>query len=147
MEKHRFLVFLRGFHAFFGIMAKMTNVKKMFLIGLGLFIISCLLSAFSSNWGMFLVGQSLQGLADAMIVPVQAVLIRNIFSEYLVDSRDDYEWFTFSSQINGIKSIEDILSQNNLNFEDIKETLEESIFLDVIELKPIFEDQSPSSKA
>ncbi|MBD3858914.1 hypothetical protein IEE86_04135 [Bacillus sp. 28A-2] len=82
-----------------------------------------------------------------MIVPVQAVLIRNIFSEYLVDSRDDYEWFTFSSQINGIKSIEDILSQNNLNFEDIKETLEESIFLDVIELKPIFEDQSPSSKA
>ncbi|MCY7530278.1 MFS transporter [Bacillus altitudinis] len=76
-----FWSFFGVFMPFFGIMAKMTNVKKMFLIGLSLFTISCLLSAFSSSWGMFLVGQSFQGLADAMIVPVQAVLIRSIFSE------------------------------------------------------------------
>ncbi|MCY7530277.1 asparagine synthase (glutamine-hydrolyzing) [Bacillus altitudinis] len=67
--------------------------------------------------------------------------------EYLVDSRDDYEWFTFLSKINGIKSIKDILSQNNQNFRDIKERLEESVLLDIIELKPLFEDQSSSSKA
>ena len=43
----------------------------------------------------------------------------------------------FLSKINGIKSIKDILSQNNQDFRDIKERLEESVLLDIIELKPL----------
>lgn len=76
-----FWSFFGVFMPFFGVLSSMVNIKKLFLSGLCIFIVSCFISAFSENWELFLLGQALQGFADAMIVPVQAVLIRKTFSK------------------------------------------------------------------
>lgn len=69
------------FMPFFGFMLRKGNPKKQFIIGLLLFSLSSMASALAPSWPIFLIAQTFQGLADAMIVPVQAALIRILFNE------------------------------------------------------------------
>ncbi|WP_186647998.1 MFS transporter [Fluviispira vulneris] len=69
---------------FFGKVVDRNPAKKMYLIGIGIFILSCVFSLISillKSFYFFLVTQALQGIADAIIVSAQMKLIRNIFPE------------------------------------------------------------------
>lgn len=66
---------------FFGKLSDRLEARKQFLFGLCLFSISSLLSGLINSWYCFLFFQSLQALADAMILPVIISLIRKLFSE------------------------------------------------------------------
>ncbi|BBH54218.1 MFS transporter [Fluviispira sanaruensis] len=69
---------------FFGKVVDRNPAKKMYLIGIGMFILSCVFSLISillKSFYFFLVTQALQGIADAIIVSAQMKLIRIIFPE------------------------------------------------------------------
>ncbi|WP_328702765.1 MFS transporter [Alicyclobacillus suci] len=56
-----------------------VEIRVQFLSGLIIFCVSTVLSATSVNWTEFLIAQSLQAFADALVVPVQATLIKQLF--------------------------------------------------------------------
>ncbi|MFC4075898.1 MFS transporter [Salinithrix halophila] len=66
---------------FFGKITDRVGPRVIFLTGLALFILSCVMSATMTQWGGFLFFQSTQALADAMIVPATVTLIRHQFPE------------------------------------------------------------------
>jgi len=65
----------------FGKISDIFGAKRILIIGLLLFTISTVLSGITTNWYLFLGFQSLQAIADAMIVPAQVLLIRTNFEE------------------------------------------------------------------
>ncbi|MBJ8031988.1 MFS transporter [Bacillus cereus group sp. N21] len=65
----------------FGKISDMFGAKRILIIGLLTFTFSTILSGITTNWYLFLGFQSLQAIADAMIVPAQVLLIRSNFEE------------------------------------------------------------------
>ncbi|MBH8598943.1 MULTISPECIES: MFS transporter [unclassified Thermoactinomyces] len=66
---------------FFGKTADHFGARRQFFTGIVLFALSTLCSGLTRDWNFFLIFQSLQGLADSMIVPVQVIFIRQSFPE------------------------------------------------------------------
>jgi MFS transporter, DHA2 family, metal-tetracycline-proton antiporter len=77
---------------FFGKLSDRFGTRRQFLIGLSLFSIVTLLSSFMKNWYGFLLFQSLQAVADSMIVAVQNTLIRTSFPEHKIGWA--FGWFS-----------------------------------------------------
>lgn len=77
---------------FFGKLSDRFRKRNQFLLGLFLFSIMTLMSSFMTNWYGFLLFQSLQAVADAMILAVQNTLIRSSFPEHKIGWA--YGWFS-----------------------------------------------------
>lgn len=61
---------------FFGRLTERVTPRTQFASGIAVFVVSAVLGALAGNWVLFLVSPALQGLADAIVVSAQAVLIR-----------------------------------------------------------------------
>lgn len=66
---------------FFGKLADRIGLRRQFFIGLGLFTLASLCSGLTRSWPAFLAFQTLQAIADSMIVPALMGLIRVVFPE------------------------------------------------------------------
>ncbi|ARU61375.1 hypothetical protein CBW65_10460 [Tumebacillus avium] len=64
---------------FFGILADRFGARKQFLFGMVLFCLAAMMSGLVQNWTGWLFFQSLQAVADSMIVAAQSPLIRASF--------------------------------------------------------------------
>src|SRR5688500_14241860 len=53
----------------FGKVGDRLGARKLLIFGLSLFIASTILSGTTNNWNLFLLYQTLQAIADAMVVP------------------------------------------------------------------------------
>ncbi|MDP1418231.1 MFS transporter [Peribacillus simplex] len=65
----------------FGKVGDRLGARKLLIFGLSLFIASTILSGTTNNWNLFLLYQTLQAIADAMVVPAQVLLIRQSFKD------------------------------------------------------------------
>lgn len=66
---------------FFGRLSERLGARTQFLLGLGVFCVSMVLNAVTPNWYVFLLAAVVQGIADAIVVPVQSVMIRRLFAQ------------------------------------------------------------------
>lgn len=66
---------------FFGILADRFGARKQFLLGMALFCLAAMMSGLVQNWTGWLFFQSLQAVADSMIVAAQSPLIRAAFPQ------------------------------------------------------------------
>jgi MFS family permease len=66
---------------FFGRLSERLSARTQFIAGLVVFCASMVLNALTPNWFVFLFAAVIQGIADAMVVPVQSVMIRRLFPE------------------------------------------------------------------
>lgn len=66
---------------FFGILADRFGARKQFLFGMVLFCLAAMMSGLVRNWTGWLFFQSLQAVADSMIVAAQSPLIRASFPQ------------------------------------------------------------------
>lgn len=73
-----FSVFAVGL-PFFGAVSDRVAPRRQLFLGMALFCLSALGSGLTRSWPVFLTCQTLQGIADAIIVPVQMRLIRTVF--------------------------------------------------------------------
>lgn len=78
----------------FGALADKIGAKKIIKIGLLLFIVSGIISGLATNYLVFLFSQSLQAIADSMIVPSLIVLIRSSFDDAKIGWA--FGWFSAS---------------------------------------------------
>jgi MFS family permease len=63
---------------FFGRVTERVTPRTQFACGIAVFIASAVLGALATSWALFLVSPAVQGLADAIVVSAQAVLIRGL---------------------------------------------------------------------
>ncbi|MFF5181832.1 MFS transporter [Micromonospora sp. NPDC000316] len=78
-----------------GRLARSVQPRTLILVGLGMFVVATTGSALTTNFGLWLAFQMLQGLADAFIVPAQSVIIRN----HLPENRTGWAFGLMSSVI------------------------------------------------
>ncbi|MDI5962409.1 MFS transporter [Streptantibioticus silvisoli] len=60
----------------FGRVTERVAPRTQFVCGIAVFAVSAVIGALATNWQLYLVSPALQGLADAIVVSAQAVLIR-----------------------------------------------------------------------
>jgi MFS transporter, DHA2 family, metal-tetracycline-proton antiporter len=77
---------------FFGKITDRIGARLVYLTGLSLFVLSCLISSVMTHWYGFLFFQSTQAVADAMIVPAIVTLIRHHFPDERVGWA--FGWFS-----------------------------------------------------
>nr|WP_302104369.1 MFS transporter [Polycladomyces sp. WAk] len=77
---------------FFGKITDRIGARPMYLTGLSLFVLSCLMCSVMTRWYGFLFFQSTQAVADAMIVPAIVTLIRHHFPDERVGWA--FGWFS-----------------------------------------------------